>query len=171
MEIGRKKKVPIIAAMVGGLVIVYVLLHLGPSLPTKGLARVTVSYRYFRPNPEPEKPGQWLAVQKKSSSDTRGLASIVAVANSGRRTDGHKCSVSAELTFHYDDGDTRSLGFLRGHKAGFFELAENGTVYRIPAQAFLDAMKALGIDESMLRGGYAVEQAVAADDPAAEKSE
>jgi hypothetical protein len=127
---------------------------------------VTVSHEYFVPNRDREKAGQWKSVEK-SSSVPDGLSRIIAAVNSGRRTKSHKCAGSAELTFQYADGASRSLGFLFGHDAEFCEVAENGTFYRMPRKEFFDAMAALGIDQEMLHGGYAVEQADEPDGSAA----
>ena len=158
MKIPGKMKVVVLAVVDAGLASIYISSWRGPALRYHGLVRVTVSHEYFVPNRDRQKPGQWRTVEK-SSSVPEGMARVITVVNSGRRTKSHKCAGSAELTFQYLDGVSRRLGFSFGHDAEFCEVAENGTLYRMPRKAFLDALAALGINQEMLHGGLAVEQA------------
>jgi hypothetical protein len=67
-------------------------------------------------------------------------------------------------------GSERTFGFVLGHEAGFCEVVENGILYRVPREAFFNAIAGLESIEACCWGHSVAEQGVEPSEPAVEST-
>jgi hypothetical protein len=141
-----KLMVAIAVAIVGALALL--LIRPGPKLPTSGLRRASLELHYPRMGHAPDEAGNIVRMVKVKgeTSDPALLTQLVSLLNSGREVGSHKCMSHGILTLEYEGGLTRSLSFIRGHHAGYYEVATNRIFYRFPRKAFVDLAVAMSIE-------------------------
>lgn len=80
------------------------------------------------------------------TNDSRSIANLIDALRTAELTQDHKCGSRGVITLHRTMKRNLQLQFLPGHHAEWYEFRYAGSVYRVPKQDFVNAMKTIGVE-------------------------
>ena len=73
---------------------------------------------------------------------------MLDVLGRAERASEHKCASTGSIEIAREDGAVECLSILPGHNSEFYEYRYRGRINRVDRRPFIQALKAMGLDES-----------------------